>query len=383
MASLAKRQARRSFLLGLGAAAALGLGACQTGPKTDISTPTPTPGTVTPTPGARNNVAVLVPLTGDNAAVGNSIANAAKMALLDSKEESIRLTIYDTAASGGAQGAANAALAAGNRLILGPLLSENVRAVGPIAKAGGVPVIAFSNDEGVAGDNVYIMGFTPTQSIARSVKFARSQGVKRFAGLIPNSLYGQRSVNAFLKTVNDSGGEVAALETYERSRSAIDAAIGRLNGKASTIDAIVIGDGGAVAKSVAPRLQLTGRLIGNELWAADRDLGSVPALRGAIYASVPDGRFDQLSARYRARYNAAPYRLSSLGYDAVLLTVRLARQWPAGGRFPVGELRDKDGFGGVDGIFRFGSDNVAERALEIRRVTQTGTAVADPAASAF
>ena len=72
------------------------------------------------------------------------------------------------------------AIADGNRLILGPLLAEDVRAAAPVARRAGVPVIAFSNDESVAGDGVYIMGFTPDQSIGRVVSFARTQGSEQF-----------------------------------------------------------------------------------------------------------------------------------------------------------------------------------------------------------
>lgn len=386
MAITPKKQARRTFLKGALGAAVLALGACTTapapqGPVTGPEAPTPAP-TPAPVPVAeRNGVAVLVPLSGDNKAVGTSIANAAKMALLDSEVETLRLTIYDTAGPGGASAAAQKAVAAGDKLILGPLLSENVRLVAPIAAAADVPVIAFSNDEGVAGDNVYILGFTPTQSIARSVAFASKNGVDTFAGLIPNSLYGQRSINSLIVSVNDNGGRLAALETYERSRAAIDAAIGKINAK-DGIDAVVIGDGGEVAKMVAPKLTHGGWKIGNELWAAERDLGQTASLRGAIYAAVPDGRFNTMASRYRSRYGVAPYRLASLGYDAVLLVARLSRDWGSGKPFPSRLLRADDGFGGVDGIFRF-EDNVAIRALEVRRITPGGTEVLDPAAQAF
>jgi hypothetical protein len=46
-------------------------------------------------------------------------------------------------------------------------------------------------------------------------------------------------------------------------------------------------------------------------------------------------------------------------------------------------LTESDGFAGVDGIFRFGHDGVAERALEVREVTAAGTSVVSPAATVF
>ncbi|MES2904573.1 MAG: penicillin-binding protein activator, partial [Pseudomonadota bacterium] len=124
-------------------------------------------------------------------------------------------------------------------------------------------------------------------------------------------------------------------------------------------------------------------LLGTELWANDRTLGRTSRLRGAFYAAAPDARFAELVSRYRARYGKTPYRIGSLGYDAVLLTVRIARDWPVGRPFPLRSLSDPGGFAGVDGIVRFGRDGVAQRMLEVRQVTATGTVVVSPAASAF
>ena len=50
-------------------------------------------------PGAEfNRVAVIVPLTGPDGPVGTSISNAAKLALLDTGEKTLRITIYDSTA---------------------------------------------------------------------------------------------------------------------------------------------------------------------------------------------------------------------------------------------------------------------------------------------
>ncbi len=110
------------------AAAAL-LAGCKVIPTVEPTvTPTPVP-TPTGLPGdqGRHRVALLVPLSGPNSDVGQAIANAATMALLDTSAENIRITTYDT--STGADSAAARALSDGNKLILGPLLSEDVTPV--------------------------------------------------------------------------------------------------------------------------------------------------------------------------------------------------------------------------------------------------------------
>ena len=363
------------------AGAALLLVGCQTGPR-GPARPGPIEPPIQPIDVERNMVAVIVPLTGSDGPVGTSIANAAKLALADAGDKSLRITVYDSAASGGAAEATQRAITEGNRLILGPLLAEDVRAAAPVARRAGVPVIAFSNDDGVAGNGVFILGFTPAQSIGRVVAHARSKGAARFAAMVPTGLYGQRAAQAMFGAVRKAGGQMAVVQTFDRSPQAAVAAARRLNAKGG-FDAVLIGDSGRIAAVAAPALKLGPRLLGTELWAADKALGRTVALRGGWYAAAPNTQFDRLTVRYRARYGKTPYRLASLGYDAVLLAVRSARGWPLGHAFPARSLIAKDGFSGVDGNFRFGRDGIAERLLEVRQVTAAGTTTVSPAGSAF
>ena len=373
--SLERRQARRLFLLTL-AGGALVLAGCQT--RAPVR---PLPGEIQPLPGAKHHVALIVPLTGEDGGIGTSISNAARLALLDTGNQAIELKIYDST-QGGAAAAAAKAIAEGNRLILGPLLAEEVRLAAPIAQRARVPLVAFSNDEGVAGNGVYILGFTPRQSIARVVQFARSRGAQRFGGLVPTGVYGQRASQALLASLQASGGALGAVEAFDRNAASVRTAVNALNAK-GRFDAVLIGDSSRIAALAAGSLKPGPRLLGTELWANDRTIGATARLRGSWFAAAPDARFDQLVTRYRARYGKTPYRLGSLGYDAMLLTVRASRGWPAGRPFPQRLLSDKDGFAGVDGIFRFGRNGVAERALEVREVTAAGTKVVSPAATAF
>ena len=332
----------------------------------------------------RNRVAVLVPLSGPNAGIGQALLNAANLALLDTGGERIRITAYDTAR--GAQAAANEALGDGSGLFLGPLLADDVRAVAPIARRRNVPVIAFSNDVSVAGDNVFIMGFNPVQSIDRVVGFARSRGAQRFGALVPTGVYGQRTGQAMRAAVEAAGGTLVGMESYERGGASLNAAAGRLNAR-GRYDAVLIADGSRVALQAIPIVRQTSpqpRILGTELWGAETNLGASVALRGSWFAAPSDANFGTFRTRYRARYGAEPsYRLASLGYDAVLLTVRVAADWPIGRRFPERALRESTGFAGVDGAFRFGRDGVAERALEVREVTAGGTNAVSPAPRGF
>ena len=366
------RQARRSVLILMGAAV---LVACQSGPAPIVEAPVIIPA------GTKNKVALIVPLTGVDGPIGTSISRAAALALIDTNNQQITLTVFDSATAGAAA-AANQALAAGNELILGPLTADDVKAVAPIARKASVPVIAFSNDRDVAGNGIFIMGTVPTESIGRVVQFAKGRGAARFGGLVPTNLYGQRVSQAFLGSVQSAGAKVGGLQAYGQTGASVRAAVASLNARGQ-FDAVLIGDTPSTAAVAAPSLRTGVRVLGTELWGNERTIGRTMALRGAWYAALPNDRFDQLVTRYRVKYGKTPYRLASLGYDAMLLTVRTAKFWEPGRPFPQRRLIEKDGFSGVDGIFRFGKDGIAERALEVRQVTASGSTLLSPAPTAF
>jgi branched-chain amino acid transport system substrate-binding protein len=379
--------------------ATLFLAACSSGPRVipeaappaPIERPAPRPAPRPIAPGLpqdveRHRIALLVPLSGANANVGRSLQNATQLAILDTRSDAIRITTYDTAAPGGAAAAAQQAIAEGNRLILGPLLAEEAREVAPIAHAARVPVLSFSNDASVAGGGTYILGYLPTQSIERVVDYAKGAGITQFAGLIPSGLYGERASTAFLRSVESAGGKVLALETFDARPGSLTSAVVKL-GRAPYQAVLIAGTpGSAVAAAPVIRRSAAGKaakLLGTELWNTDSAIGGKAALTGAWFASVPDNYYRQYATKYRTRFGAAPFRLSTLGYDAVLLTVRIARDWRPGDTFPERRLVDRDGFSGLDGAFRFGRDGVAERALEVQEIRGGAVVTVSPAPPNF
>jgi len=370
----------------------MALAACVSGPRRGPAPPPPPPTVVeTPRPVGpelpedqnRHRVALLVPLSGPNAGVGQSIANAANLAVLDTGGKRIRITFYDTAT--GPAAAANRAIGEGNKVILGPLLAEDVKLVAPVAQKAHVPVISFSNDTSVAGNGAFIMGYTPAESIDRVVRFARSKGMAKFAGLAPAGTYGQRAANVFLRSVESAGGQVVSLQSYDRSKGGLAAAIAKI-GSASPYDAVLIADNARNAAGAVTLLRKdapNAKVLGTELWNTENGIAGMTSLHGAWFASVSDNLYRQLAAKYRLRYGSSPYRISSMGYDAVLLVSRIAQDWRVGSDFPMARLMDEGGFTGIDGPFRFRRDGIVERALEVQQVGPGGLTVVSPPPAKF
>ncbi|GAB5488004.1 MAG: penicillin-binding protein activator [Parasphingorhabdus sp.] len=381
---------RRSFLRWTGIASVVFLAGCETVVPRGTQpppTPAPTPPPVTsglPDDQKHHRIALLVPLSGSNSGIGQSIANATTMALLDTKASNIRMTSYDTAK--GVSAAARNAIRDGNKLILGPLLSDNVVATANIARPAGVPILSFSNDAGVAGNNVYILGHIPSQSINRVVDYAKSKGMTRFAGLVPNGVYGQRASSTLLRKVKDVGGTVVSIQTYNRDSKSVEAATKKL-AQNGDFQAVLVADNGDMAIRAAPYIRNnasgSAKILGTDLWNTSSKLAGSRPMRGAWFASVSDGLYKQYANKYRTRYGRAPFRLSSLGYDSVLLTVKVARNWKVGTPFPIRQLTDSGGFIGLDGVFRFQSSGISQRALEVQEIRGGSFAVIDPAPKGF
>jgi ABC-type branched-subunit amino acid transport system substrate-binding protein len=351
----------------------------------------PSPGAAVAVPaGAKRRVALLLPLSGNSAALGRALLDAAQLAVFDMGDESFALLPRDTGGTpDGAVRAAEAALNDGAGLLLGPLFGAEAQAVAPVARARGINVISLSNDRAIAQPGIFAFGLTPQVQVERIVEFARSRGLQRFAGLIPANAYGDAVEDAFRRTVTRNGGELVLIERYDAAgdlgqavRRLADAEIRR----SARLDALLLPDFGDRLLAVAPLLPYYDvdpskiRFLGNALWEDPR-LGREPALTGAWFAApTPAARAD-FTRRYNEVYGRPPPRLATLAYDAVAMAAFLARK--PGGDLSIGALTNPDGFAGLDGIFRLLPDGITQRGLAVLEMRRDNFPVISPAPTTF
>ena len=369
-------------------------------------------------------IALLLPLSGRDADIGRDLLDAAQLALFDASPEDFELTPRDTKGTPeGAREAAEAAMQDGAQIILGPLFSSSVRAAALSARSRGVPVVAFSTDRNVAGNGVYLLGIMPDQQIGRIVAFAVRQGLSRYAALVPANPYGGAVIDALNRATNRYGGVVVQVEQYApqaeefrgpvlrladftRRRASLEAqrqrlansddtlskqALRRLEGidtlGSLTFDAVLIPEGGATLRRIAPLLAFYDidpdkvRFIGTALWE-QVNLGREPSLVGGWFAAPPPAQSSAFLARFAQIYGRRPPRIATLAYDAVALAVALTSA-PGGPDFSPQALTNLSGFAGVDGVFRFRPDGIAERGLAVVEVEADGFRVISPAPQTF
>ena len=202
----------------------------------------------------------------------------------------------------------------------------------------------------------------------------------------PTGTYGARAEAAFKDAVRLGGGTLVATGTYDRGNTSIVSAAQRIRA-AGGFDTLLIADGARLSAQAAAAAKPAGaaspRLLGTELWSGESSVASNAAMRGALFSTISDARFNQFSGSYKSRFGSAPHRIATLGYDAVLLTLRVARDWKPGRPFPTDRMRDPGGFLGLDGPFRFLANGSVERAMEVRQVGKGAISVVSPAPTKF
>lgn len=360
-------------------------------------------------------VGLLLPLSGPNAALGEAMRDAAQLALFDVGDPTIVLLPRDTEGSGGAAGAAQDAIDDGAQVLLGPIFADAIRAAGPVAQQFSVPLIGFSTDRTVAGNGVYIMGFTPQQQVDRIVKYAIDQGYKRLAALVPESAYGTMVVEALRSAAGRYGGTVVDTETFQPNEAALADPVERLSRHRVEIapppdaspppampgeppaepqpvykydfDAVLIAAGGGLLKTLAPMLPYYDidpdkvKFLGTGLWD-DASLKSEHELAGAWYAGPPPQAGTTFTQRFQTVYGETAPRVSTIAYDAVSLVAALKKLRPER-PFSREALTSPTGFSGIDGVFRFGPDGVADRGLAVVQINPSGADVVDLAPQEF
>ncbi|MEW6122979.1 MAG: penicillin-binding protein activator [Pseudomonadota bacterium] len=343
-----------------------------------------------PIPSAGPVVALILPLTaqGNAGAVGQSLRNAAELALSELGAAPVSLIVKDDGGnSQGARAAAEQAIAEGARIILGPLFSHSVGAVAQVARPRGIPVIAFSTDTNVASSGVYLLSFLPQTDVNRIVSFSVAQGRRSFIGLIPENAYGSVAEGAFQQSAGALGGRIMGIERFTQDRARLQGAVQRAAGVAAQADAVFIPDSADGVPAVVQALSAGGvdlsrvRPIGTGLWD-DQRLFSNPLMEGAQFAAPESGGWRGFAERYRARFGTDPVRTATLSYDAVSLVATIVRaQGP--GALTDASLTNPSGFNGVDGVFRFRSDGTNERGLAVLEIKGGAAQVVSPAPRSF
>ena len=378
-------------------AATLGLTACVADPNAaGYGSPLGLGGApaVPPSDAPGRRVAILLPLTGPNADVGQALLRAAQLSL--DGAGGAPLDARDTGGTpSGAAEAARAALAGGAGILLGPLTAGETAAVAGVSRPAGVPVLAFTSDVTQAQPGVWTLGITPAQQVRRLAQAVRADGKTRLGAVLPQNAFGDALGTGLSAATDELGLPPPRVQRYGNGRAGLAPALKEVSAYTERhgapgappadpvppppVDALLLAAGGPQLAQAAPLLANDDlgpaqvRLLGPATWA--REAPQLGALSGAWYAAPDPTARAPFERAYAAKYGAPPRDLASLAYDAA----GVARVAADRLGYPIGSLTRPQGFAGADGVFVLLPDGQVRRGLAIFEVDRAGSHLVQPA----
>ena len=360
---------------------------------------------------------LLLPLTGPLAPVGQVLENAAKLAFPDGSSPS--LDIRDTGGTAdGAAAVAQAGIAAGDGIILGPLTAVEARAVAPLAQTAGVNMLAFSNDGTLAAPGVWPLGITPNQQVQRVVRAAADAGRTQLAALLPDTDFGHsladaitsettalsepapqitfyppgfNGVNQAVNQMSDFADRGQGLEEQIKAAQDLGTPAGREKARElqhqqippPSFNALFIGapDGNTLAELAnflpyydvsPPQVQY----LGPALWSTIApQMAHQAVFLGALYAAPDPAAAAVFDAKYLAAYGAAPPAIADVAFDAAAL----AKVAAVSGGYTSTVLAAPAGFTGTDGVLVLQPSGHVLRGLAVFQIAPGAPVITSPA----
>lgn len=359
----------------------------------------------TPDFGQPLRVALLLPLSGPMAQIGHSMEKAALQAIYQQSLPSLELYPEDT--KGTPEGAVRAferALQSGVDIVLGPLLSGNVKALASYASSANVPVLAFSSDTTtLVENNIRLMSILPAQQARRMARFGvEERGLRTFSALVPDNQYGHVMLEAFKDELDALGAAFDRHAFYKSGDADLNAPIRYLTRMAeaekvlsdelekleevhavlaSAMDdkdlkrlkelrdaeaqpivnyqALFVAAPADAMPLISSQLAFYDsdgtqiQLLGSAQW--DSPLLTAEALtylHKAVYPTTPNKEQKEFNNAYKNIYGKDPHPLAMLAYDGVNLIAHLNRQGLASGREFNNRLENLAAFHGATGPYQ-------------------------------
>ncbi len=354
-------------------------------------------------------IALFLPFSGKNKELGNHLFNAATLSLFDNDlNNNIELVLIDSGES--PQEAAKAikeVVKQDIKVIVGPVFSNSVEAIEKDIKDNNIIAISLSNNAKLINKTnnkggIFLAGIMPEAQVEEIVTFSIEQNKKTFAIIAPNNQYGLIMTDLMKKTVKRKDGEFIISEFYDSTTKDFTAIANRVVNAFKVPAGLAEGGGNKLKKDSAikesdriyPKIifipesgktlskiveaikkqnkdERVYQIVGSAQWD-DISTLSDQNLQGAWFSAPDNQRFHSFEKAYYQNFNKFPPRLTSIVYDSVAVIADLVERKKTNtleiADFTAYSVWPKNGFQGIDGIFRFLPNGLVQRNLAMLQI---------------
>ena len=312
--------------------------------------------------------------------LGKSLRDAAFLAKEDLANNLLEIRTYDTYGNT-RQGilAYNVALKEKNEIIIGPYLSTVTKEISNQIPFNSVNILSLSDDPTIVGRKIFILGDTVVNRANNLIQYAIKNKKYRFALIGPVKNDNNKIYSLILNKILMNRGTITFSSYYSNDVSAIsDLAQDIKNRIIQTNTDVIIftGDPDKRMSHLAAELaDITVnkkdkgiQIMGLTHWENSASILSEPALQKAWF-TMPDQRFRSFyENKFIKKFGYIPHPKSNLAYDAVASLGVIHKNFNNNKNDYFDKfngLFNRNGFIGIDGIFRFNNDRIAEKELSI------------------
>ncbi len=348
-------------------------------------------------------VALFLPFTGKNKELGWSIFNASSLSLFENDlENKVELVLFDSKDTPQENQKAFKEIIDSNiKVVIGPIFSNSVIAIEKMARDNEITVVSLSNNHELLNKTnnyggVFVGGILLESQIDKIVNYSMDRGKFNFAIIAPNNQYGKVTTEYLKKFVRARDGNFITSEFYEANNRDIDRAAERIvnsfgiptkskNRDTSYLSdydrvypqVILIPEAGKQLSKLVNSINKFNKderdfqLIGTTQWDDASTLSDINLL-GSWFSAPEDNRFRIFEKNYYRSFGKFPPRISSIAYDAVLAISKISQN-KTNLKLTFSDFIEynnnlKNGFDGIDGVFRFLPNGAVQRNLAILQV---------------
>jgi ABC-type branched-subunit amino acid transport system substrate-binding protein len=354
-------------------------------------------------------VALFLPLSGKNKELGWHLFNAATLSLFENDlDHNIELILIDSKETPDETlKAFKEVVERKIKIVIGPIFSSSIEAIEKDAKRNKITVISLSNNQQLLGkvtsdSGIFLAGMLPEGQIDKIVNYSMDKGKFNFAIIAPNNQYGTTVTTIFKKIVRNRDGNFITSEFYEPNAKNLDKIVDHVinsftlprrltENKGSKLkkdvvlnesdhiypQIIFIPESGKILSRISSTIKNLNKeerdfqLIGTSQWDEISTLND-PNLVGGWFCAPENEKFHNFEKAYYQTYSKFPPRISSIVYDSVSAIAdvieRKKGESPSVLDFINYTNPPKNGFEGIDGLFRFLPNGLVQRNLAVLQV---------------
>ncbi|WP_375327034.1 penicillin-binding protein activator [Candidatus Tisiphia endosymbiont of Nemotelus uliginosus] len=170
-------------------------------------------------------IAILMPLTGENSAIGKQYNTLIKMGIEDGLQTYAHVTSYDGSDEKQVLAAMEKIIARNSKIILGPLYSNLTTLIANKAKAHNIIVITMSNNPVLADSKLFVFGHAPLKQLTKIINYFVDINYKHFIALLPAGQY-SHTVNQVIQNILiQKNATLMRSEFYSNVQESIEKAV--------------------------------------------------------------------------------------------------------------------------------------------------------------